>query len=60
MFHSHSKFSAVLCDGTVVTKLNATSYCFKASEGTMLFSGKECKFPAAANSCETKTSILRI
>lgn len=33
---------------------------YQASEGTVLFTGKECKFPAAANSCGTKKSILCI
>lgn len=42
-------------------KLNAASYCIRASEGTVqLLRGKECKFPAAANSCGTKQPILRI
>lgn len=52
---------AVVCDGTVVTKqLNAASHSIGTSDGTELFSWKECKFPAAANSCGTTWSILCI
>lgn len=59
------RFPAVVCVcyGSVVTKekkkkLNATSNCIRTPEGTeQLFKGKEFKFPAAANSHETKKSI---
>lgn len=61
MCHPTSNFSAVVCDGTVVTKIWMQHHtCIRSSEGTALFSGKECKFPTAGNSCGTKKSILCI
>lgn len=60
MCHPQAKFSAVVGDGTMATESWMLRHTVSGPQREQCcFSGKECKFPAAANSCGTKKTILR-